>query len=659
MTSAQRQPSGTTASFKIRRGNRHLGRWLHAGMAFVLVMAALTVTLAAIASSTAEAASNAMVSGFDANTLPPNDDGSTGLINLPFSIDFFGDTFDSLYVNNNGNLTFDSPLSTYTPSGLNDFGSPIIAPFWADVDTAVGDNAVTYGNGTVDGHMAFGVNWPGVDCFVTQGGGLNYFQVLLIDRSDIAAGDFDIEYNYNAISWDSGQASGGDGTCRGGTSAAVGYSNGSSNSLELAGSFDDGAFIDGGADALSSGSQNSGTPGRYIFPIRASDGGGSVSGTVTDTSDNPVSGALVSACGTGSDASTCFVGTTGTDGSYGLLGVADGTYTATVSPPSGSSLNEQTSDPFTVTSPNDTTENFTLTGPTPPPNGTVVTGVGESDIGGTEVPVINWGETSPISTQACSGGTVTATITGVNDDTGMSETTSPVTLTEDPDDPGTFNGELPAVYPIHGDGTVTITITNCPMSSQDGSVDFDIYIDPSGTVVDSAHSDAPIPGATVTLLNSDSLTGTFTPVPNGSAVMSPGNRMNPSTTSSVGQFGWDVSPGYYEVQASKAGCGTVTTPAFQVPPPVENLELTLDCAPAPSITKFSPASGRVGTKVTITGKNLGGVTTVKFNGGAVATVSKDTATKIVVKVPKGAKSGKISVVTRSGSAKSASPFKVT
>ena len=49
---------------------------------------------------------------------------------------------------------------------------------------------MTYGNGTVDGHTAFGVNWPGVDCYVTTGGGLNYFQLLIIDRSDIAPGGF-------------------------------------------------------------------------------------------------------------------------------------------------------------------------------------------------------------------------------------------------------------------------------------------------------------------------------------------------------------------------------------------------------------------------------------------------------------------------------------
>ncbi len=217
-----------------------------AAMALAVLLLLLSLALV-LGARPAAAASNAILAGFNTNTLPANDDGSTGLVDLPFPIDFFNSTYNSLYVNNNGNVTFNNPLGTYTPSALTSFGSPIIAPFWADVDTAVaGSGLVTYGNGTVDGHTAFGVNWPGVDCFVTAGGGLNYFQLLIIDRSDIAPGDFDIEFNYNSISWDSGQASGGNASCLGGTSAAVGYTNGSTNALELNGSFQNGAFLDNG-----------------------------------------------------------------------------------------------------------------------------------------------------------------------------------------------------------------------------------------------------------------------------------------------------------------------------------------------------------------------------------------------------------------------------
>lgn len=83
-----------------------------------------------------------------------------------------------------------------------------------------------------------------------------------------------------------------------------------------------------------------------------------------------------------------------------------------------------------------------------------------------------------------------------------------------------------------------------------------------------------------------------------------------------------------------------------------------ETAPAPTITSFSPPSGPVGTKVTITGTNLSGATKVTFNGTA-AIIKSDTATTIVVHVPTGATTGKIKVKTPSGTAKSATKFTVT
>jgi hypothetical protein len=82
--------------------------------------------------------------------LATNDDSSTGLVDLGFPINFFGNTFSQGFVNNNGNMTFDSALSTFTPFGLSNADRVIIAPFFADVDTDVsGSSPVTYGEGTV------------------------------------------------------------------------------------------------------------------------------------------------------------------------------------------------------------------------------------------------------------------------------------------------------------------------------------------------------------------------------------------------------------------------------------------------------------------------------------------------------------------------------
>lgn len=66
---------------------------------------------------------------------------------------------------------------------------------------------------------------------------------------------------------------------------------------------------------------------------------------------------------------------------------------------------------------------------------------------------------------------------------------------------------------------------------------------------------------------------------------------------------------------------------------------------APVITGFSPESGSVGTKVTITGNNFGTALTeniVTFNG-IVAEILEATATSLQVVVPEGATDGKIAV----------------
>lgn len=65
---------------------------------------------------------------------------------------------------------------------------------------------------------------------------------------------------------------------------------------------------------------------------------------------------------------------------------------------------------------------------------------------------------------------------------------------------------------------------------------------------------------------------------------------------------------------------------------------------APTITAFTPASGGVGTSVTIVGTNLQHSPEVRFNN-VLATIRSASATQIVADVPVGATTGKISVKT--------------
>jgi hypothetical protein len=82
----------------------------------------------------------------------------------------------------------------------------------------------------------------------------------------------------------------------------------------------------------------------------------------------------------------------------------------------------------------------------------------------------------------------------------------------------------------------------------------------------------------------------------------------------------------------------------------------------PTITTFSPTSGPVGTRVTITGTNLGiGPTTTSFNGTTTNVVGPPSPsdTNYTTQVPAGATTGLITVTNSNGAAVSAMPFTVT
>ena len=87
----------------------------------------------------------------------------------------------------------------------------------------------------------------GVGYFSNQADKLNNFQIILVDRSDTGAGNFDIYFNYTRIRWETGSASGGYAGL-GGSSARAGYSEGTGEagtSYEMAGSAVNGALLDG------------------------------------------------------------------------------------------------------------------------------------------------------------------------------------------------------------------------------------------------------------------------------------------------------------------------------------------------------------------------------------------------------------------------------
>ena len=134
-----------------------------------------------------------------------------------------------------------------------------------------GSGLTSYGTGTYQGRNAFGATYPSVGYFNSQTNKLNTFQIILTDRSDTGAGNFDIYFNYDQVQWETGGFSGGSNGL-GGTSAAVGYNAGQPGSpagtfFEFDGSRVPGSFIDGGPNSLVAGT-NDGVVGQYLFNVR-------------------------------------------------------------------------------------------------------------------------------------------------------------------------------------------------------------------------------------------------------------------------------------------------------------------------------------------------------------------------------------------------------
>jgi hypothetical protein len=81
----------------------------------------------------------------------------------------------------------------------------------------------------------------------------------------------------------------------------------------------------------------------------------------------------------------------------------------------------------------------------------------------------------------------------------------------------------------------------------------------------------------------------------------------------------------------------------------------------PKITGFNPASGAVGTQITVDGTNLkiGATNPVVKIGAKVVTTFTATDLQVVLTIPAGAVTGKITITTADGTATSATNLTVT
>ncbi|MBI4463569.1 MAG: hypothetical protein HY647_02590, partial [Acidobacteria bacterium] len=139
----------------------------------------------------AEAAAGGVLLNPPPSSNPANigDDG-TREISLGFSFPYFGKSYTEVFINSDGNLTFQQGDTAITPRSLGRFlnGPPRIAPYFADLDPSVGGQLTYFSSPT-----RFVVSWVTVPDFAASGvGARETFQVILRP-------DGRVEFSYNGI----------------------------------------------------------------------------------------------------------------------------------------------------------------------------------------------------------------------------------------------------------------------------------------------------------------------------------------------------------------------------------------------------------------------------------------------------------------------------
>jgi hypothetical protein len=177
---------------------------------------------------------------------------------LPFSVCFYDVAYQSFFINNNGNVTFEDQYTTFSSAVFPSAAiPPMIAPFWGDVDT--GDDIEPIGQVRYEVYPDYAiVSWDSVGVY--PGANFNQrntFQLLITDGvSSVLPSGSNLCFLYGDMQWTTGTASQGtDGF--GGLPATAGVNRGDGVNYFQLGQFDapgiayDGPFgVNDGVDFL-------------------------------------------------------------------------------------------------------------------------------------------------------------------------------------------------------------------------------------------------------------------------------------------------------------------------------------------------------------------------------------------------------------------------
>lgn len=163
------------------------------------------------------------------------DDCSTDAIPLQFDYNFCGSFYDEVFINSNGNLSFETQYFVYNSIGIpNSSTAVIVAPFWADYDIRSCENQkITYKSEP----NRLIVTYNEVGHYFNNCERTNTFQVVLTDGTDEYVGiGNNTAFYYGDMQWTTGDASEGENGF-GGTPATVGLNKNDGMSYALIGRF--------------------------------------------------------------------------------------------------------------------------------------------------------------------------------------------------------------------------------------------------------------------------------------------------------------------------------------------------------------------------------------------------------------------------------------
>lgn len=154
-----------------------------------------------------------------------NDDGFSGPIALGFTLNYFGTNYTQFFANNNGNISFGAGVASFTPTPLDTTTTaPMIAPYWADVDTRNLASGLMYLRNNIANEII--VTWDQVGYFSSHADLLASFQLVVRGPGYVVPADEgQLGFFFRSVQWETGDASGGSGGF-GGTEATVGFGDG-------------------------------------------------------------------------------------------------------------------------------------------------------------------------------------------------------------------------------------------------------------------------------------------------------------------------------------------------------------------------------------------------------------------------------------------------